>query len=97
MFHMKFNKDSRTKKEASAKRVLASISHKKRDDHENDKQPRGMSRCHHFTRKSIRITHASSGLGSSPSVFPLWRQRRMHECNILISMGEHWKGEVVEA
>jgi hypothetical protein len=94
-------------KETSARQVSTSKSHRKRDDHGNDRQPRSMSRCHQSPKKPIRRTHGSSGLGSNPSVSPVRRQRRRHEAYILQGEirkikppnfnGEHRKGEEVKA
>jgi hypothetical protein len=38
MFHKQVKKDFRTKKESSARKVTASKSHSRRDDHENDRK-----------------------------------------------------------
>jgi hypothetical protein len=65
MLHNKVNKDSCTKKEDSARKLTASRSHSKRDDHGNDRKSRSMSRFHHSPRNSTRITHESSGPGST--------------------------------
>ena len=107
MLHKKVNKDSSTKQEASARQVLASRSHSKRDDHGNDRQSRSMNRLHHSPRQSTRRTHASSGPGSSPSVSLVRRQRRRPEADIMQGElrkikpptfnGEHKKGEEAEA
>jgi hypothetical protein len=66
-----------------------------------------MSKHHHPLRKSNRITRASSGPGSIPSVSHFRRQRRRYEANILQGElrkikpptfnGEHWKEEEAEA
>jgi hypothetical protein len=69
MLQKQVKKDSHVKQAASARQVSTSRSHSKRDDHENDKQSRSMSRHHHSLRNSIRRTHASSGLRSIPSVY----------------------------
>jgi hypothetical protein len=73
------------------------------DDHGNDRHSRIIRKCHHSPRHSTRITHASSGLGSNPSVSLVWRKRRMPEADILQGElrkikpptfnGEHMKGE----
>jgi hypothetical protein len=68
MLHKKVNKDSGTKKATSARQVSTSRSHRKRDDHGNDRNSRSMRRHHHSPRQSTRRTHASSGPGSIPSV-----------------------------
>jgi hypothetical protein len=68
MLQNQVNKDSGTKQESSARQVSTSRSHRKRDDHGNDRKSRSMSRCHHSPRHSTRRTHASSGLGINPSV-----------------------------
>jgi hypothetical protein len=103
MLHKKVNKDSGTKQAASARQVSTSRSHRKRDDHGNDRNSRSMSRCHHSPRKSTRRTHASSGPGRNPSVSLVRRKRRRLEKDILQGElrkikpptfnGEHRKGE----
>jgi hypothetical protein len=103
MLHKQVNKDFGTKKVASARQVSTSRSHRKMDDHGNDRHSRSMSRHHHSPRKSTRRTHARSGLGRSPSVSPFWRQRRRPKEDILQGElrkikpptfnGEHMKGE----
>jgi hypothetical protein len=107
MLHKKFKEDSITKKEVSARQVSSSRSHNKRDDHGNDRNSRSMSRCHHSPRNSTRRTHASSGIGRSPSVSLVQRQRRRPKADILqgelrkikppTCNGENRKGEEVEA
>jgi hypothetical protein len=107
MLQKQVNKDSGTKQATSARQVSTSRSHRKRDDHGNDRKSRSMSRCHHSPRHSTRRTHASSGPGSSPSVSHVQRQRRRPEADILQGElrkikppnfnGEHKKGEDVEA
>ena len=83
MLHRKVNKDSGTKKTTSARQVTPSRYQSRRDDHGNDMQSISMSKCHHYPRKSTRITHAISGPGSRPSLFPVRRQRRRPEEDIL--------------
>jgi hypothetical protein len=107
MFHKQVNKYFGTKKETSAIKLSTSRSHRKRDDHGNDRQSRSMSRCHHSPRKSTRGSHESSGLGSIPSVSLVRRKRRRHEEDILQGElrkikpptfnGTHRKGEEVKA
>jgi hypothetical protein len=87
--------------------VTASRSESKRDDHGNDMKPRSMTRCHYSPRKSTRRTHASEGIGSSPSESLVKRKRRRPEANILQGElrkikpptfnGEHRKGQEVKA
>jgi hypothetical protein len=83
MIQKQVNKDSGTRQGASARQVTTSISHRKRDDHTNDRQSRIMNRHHHSPRHSTRRTHASSSPGSSPSVSLVWRKRRIPKENIL--------------
>jgi hypothetical protein len=107
MFHKQVNKDYGTKKATSARQVSSSRSHSKMDDHGNDRQSIIMRKNHHSPGKSTRITHASSGLGSIPSVSLVRRQRRRPEADMLQGElgkikpptfnGEHWKGEEVKA
>ena len=68
MLHKQVNKYSGTKQAASARQVLTSRSHSKRDDHGNDRQSRSMSRRHHSPKQSTIRTHASLRPGSIPSV-----------------------------
>jgi len=68
---------------------------------------RSMRMCHHSPRKSTRITHASSGPGTIPSVSIIKRWRRRSETYILQGElgkitpptfnGEHRKREEAEA
>jgi hypothetical protein len=83
MLQKQVNKDSGTKQATSARKVSASRSHRKRDDHGNDRKSRSMSRCHHSPRHSTKRTHASSGPRSSPSVSLVQRKRRRPEADIL--------------
>jgi hypothetical protein len=50
MLHKQVNKDSRTKKETSAIKVSTSRSHRKMDDHRNNRKSRGMRIHHHSPR-----------------------------------------------
>jgi hypothetical protein len=107
MLHKQVHKDYGTKQAASARQVSTSRSHNKSDDHGNDRHSRSMSRHHHSPRQSTRRTHASSGIGSNPSVTPIQRKRRRPEAGLLQGElkkikpptfnGEHRKGEEVEA
>jgi hypothetical protein len=107
MFHKQVNKYFGNKQVASARQVSTSRSHNKRDADGNDMHSRSMRRHHHYPRKSTRITHAISGPGRSPSVYPIQRQRRRLKENILQGElkkknpttfnGEHRKGEEAEA
>jgi hypothetical protein len=73
MLQRKANKDSGTNKGTSTRQVTTSRSHRKRDEHGNDRKSRSMKRHHHSPKKSTRISHASSGPGSIPSVSPVRR------------------------
>jgi hypothetical protein len=107
MLQRQANKDSGTKQATSAKQVTTSRSHRKRDEHGNDKKSRSMRRYHHSQRKYTRTSHAILGLGSIPILSPIMRQRRMPEGDILQDElmklkpqnfnGEHRKAEVVES
>jgi hypothetical protein len=83
MLHNQFNKDYGTKQVASVRQVSTSRSHRKMDDHGNDRKSRSMRRHHHYPRKTTRRNHASLGPGSIPSVSHVWRQRRRLEIDIL--------------
>jgi len=61
MLHKKVNKDFGTKQENSDRQLETSRSHRKSDDHGNDRKSRRMYRHHHSPRKSTRITCAISG------------------------------------
>jgi hypothetical protein len=86
--------------------MTTSKPHRKMNDHGNEKHSKSMRRCIHSPRKSTRITHASSGTGSIPSV-SCRRQRRRCEEYILQGElrkikpsnfnGEHRKGEEAKA
>jgi hypothetical protein len=75
MFHNQFKKGSGTNKSTSVIYVSISISHSKRDDHENERKSRSMSRFHHSPNKSTRTNHEISRLGSNPSVSHVRSQR----------------------
>ena len=106
MLHKQVNKDSGTKQATSARQVSTYRSHRKRDDHGNDRKSRSMIRLHHSPRNSTGRTHASSGSVSNPSVSLVRRQRRIPEENIFQGElkkikpptfnGEHKKGEDVD-
>jgi hypothetical protein len=107
MLHKQVNKESGTKQVVGARQVSTSRSHRKRDDHGNDRKSRSMNKHHHSPKQSTIRTHASSWPRSNPNVSHIRRQRRRHEENILKSElmkinppnfnGEHRKGEEVEA
>jgi hypothetical protein len=102
-FHKQFNEDFGTKQETSARQVSTSRSHRKRDDHGNDRNSRSMSMHHHYPRNSTRMTHASSGSRSILGLSHIQRKRRRPEAKILQGElrkinpptfnGEHRKGE----
>jgi hypothetical protein len=56
MLHKQVNKDSGTKQEISGKKVSTYRSHRKRDDHINDRKSRSMRSRHHSSRNSTRRT-----------------------------------------
>jgi hypothetical protein len=107
MLHKQVSKDSGTKKVASGIHVSTSRSHRKRDDHRNDRKSISMSRHHHSPKNSNRRTHAISRPGKAPSVSHVWSKRRRPEVDILQGEigkiepptfnGEHRKGEEVQA
>jgi hypothetical protein len=106
MLHKKVNKYFGTNKETSVIKVSTSRSHRKMDDHGNDRHPRRMSRHHHSQRHFTSRTHAISIPGSIPSVSLIQRQRRSPEVDIFQGElrkinpttfnGEHQKGEEAE-
>lgn len=68
ILHKNVNKDSEMKQASSARKVSASRSQRKMDEHGNDRQSRSMSMHHHSPRKSTRRIHASLGPGRKSSV-----------------------------
>jgi hypothetical protein len=68
VLHNKVNNDSSTDNLASARQVSTSRSHRKRDDHGNDRKLGSMIRHHHYPRKYMKRTHASFGPGRIPCV-----------------------------
>jgi hypothetical protein len=83
MLHRQANKDSGTKKVDSDRHVTTSKSHRRRDEHGNDRNSRRMSRWPSFPKSITRRAHKISMPGRNPSVSPIRRQRRRPEENIL--------------
>jgi hypothetical protein len=83
MVHKKVNKEFGTNKETIYRQVSASRSHRKSDDHENDRKSRSVRRCHHSPRRYTIRNHASLGPRRTPSVYPIQRKRIRLEADIL--------------
>jgi hypothetical protein len=83
MLQKQANKNYNTNQEASVRQITSSRSHNRRDEHVNDRKSNRMRRHHHYLEKSTRRAHASSGLGSIPSVSLVRRQKRRTTGNIL--------------
>jgi len=83
IFHRHANKESCTKKYDSDRHATTSKSHRRRDEHGNDRNSRRMSRWHHSPNQYTRRAHKISMPGRNPSVSPIRRQRRRPEESIL--------------
>jgi hypothetical protein len=82
MFKKQVNKYYGTKQVASARKVVESRSHDRRDDHREYRNSRSSSTHHHSPGNLTRRKHARSGLDSSPSASTIKNQRRSFESDI---------------